>query len=216
MKALVQATAVINTLDVTKLSASVQQEEIKPMNQLELTAEEQSVLLLAKTTADEPVAAIVAAEPDKSDDDEDDEDEKKSKAKAKAKAKAAKEKEDEDEACDMESKGSRADAVRIVNICALAGMPNLASEFLAADYSIQEVEKALLKHRAGKSKEVKISSGATTKITDFRITAAEMLAKKDQADAYRKYLVAHANEYISVMSNREFGENYKLAPQRSF
>lgn len=143
-------------------------------------------------------------EEDGKEDGEDEKDDEKKSKKSK-KAKAAKDGEDSDDDSDDDSeddkKGSRADAVRIVNLCTLAGLPTMAAEFLASDYSVAQVEKALLKQRAEKSKEVRVSSGgaSTNHLEQFRSAAAEISKKgENAASEYKKYLLTHAAEYVAV------------------
>jgi signal peptide peptidase SppA len=159
-----------------------------------------------------------------SDGDGDEEEDEKKKAKSKAKAKKDDEEEDGKDGKDGDEEedgkpNARAEAVRIVNLCALANMPELAGDFLAAGYTVTQVEKALLKHRAEKSKTVKIASSNAKPVAGFRNVAAELMNNKtaaNKAEEYKRYLVEHSNEYLQAMSNREFGENYKFAPKRGF
>ena len=115
--------------------------------------------------------------------------------------------EDEDEA--KKGKKAVADLTRIVNLCAISGMPALATEFLSAGYTVAQVEKALLKHRATKSKEVKI--GTTKPTNDFASVAKNIAGDKsitDKAQAYREYLLANTDAYIDSMINRKNGDSY--------
>jgi capsid assembly protease len=137
--------------------------------------------------------------------------------------KKKKNEEDDEEAKKAAAVNGRADAVRIVNLCTLAGMPALASDFLANSYTVAQVEKALLKHRAGKSKSVKIASSATKPANQLAATAAQIMKDKtltNKADAYREYLMEHPGEYLQTMLNRNngqmSGENYTFLKNRGF
>lgn len=137
------------------------------------------------------------------DEDEEDEDDKKDAKKAEAALASA----------------SRSDAVRIVNLCALADMPALAAEFLANDYTVAQVEKALLKHRASKSKSVKVASANTKPAADFTSVAAQINdddSIKDKAAAFRKHLSKNPQAYLQSMLSRENGESYTFLKKRGF
>jgi hypothetical protein len=132
---------------------------------------------------------------------------------------------DEDEDGEDEKKAVKADFVRIVNLCTIAKMPSLAADFINAGYTVAEVEKALLRHRASKTKKVKIASANTKPAVDFTSAAQaimtdEKIAPEKRADAYRKYLLTHKADYLQTMLKRNddnrSGENYSFLKTRGF
>jgi hypothetical protein len=132
---------------------------------------------------------------------------------------------DEDEDGEDEKKAVKADFVRIVNLCTIAKMPSLAADFINAGYTVAEVEKALLKHRASKTKKLKIASANTKPAVDFTSAAQsimtdEKIAPEKQADAYRKYLLTHKMDYLQTMLKRnddnKSGENYSFLKRRGY
>jgi capsid assembly protease len=134
--------------------------------------------------------------------------------------------EEDDEACESKkAKASYGDATRIVNLCTLAGMPALASEFLVSGYTVAQVEAALLKGRATKSKSVKIASSNVSPANELVSTAKAIatnasIDKNKKADAYREFLMAHPEQYLQTMLTRntgnKSGEDYKFLKNRGY
>jgi signal peptide peptidase SppA len=146
-------------------------------------------------------------------DDEDSEDDKKKKEDG----------EDEDDA--KKGKKANADAIRIVTLCKLAGMSDLASDFILSGATPKDVETALLKHRSAKSKAVRIPNSTVKPASEFAATAKTIeqdkkLDKNKKADAYREYLMAHPEQYLQTMLNRNSGkrsgEDYKFLQNRGY
>ena len=154
---------------------------------------------LTKASDEEAESKKKAADPTDEDCDDDEEDDKKDGAKGKT---------------------SHAAAIRIVNLCSLAGLPALASTFLTNDFTVEQVEKALLKHRAEKSKSVKIASASiSTPAADFASTAKAIMNDdtiKDKAAAYRKHLMADPQAYLQTMLHRDNGEQYTFLKKRGY
>lgn len=132
---------------------------------------------------------------------------------------------DEDEDGEDKKKAMKADFIRIVNLCTIAKMPSLAADFLANGYTVAEVEKALLKQRAQKSKTVKVASSNSKPAVDFTsaaqaILSDENIAPEKRAEAYRKYLMNHKVDYLQSMLKRNqdnrSGQNYSFLKQRGY
>ena len=86
-------------------------------------------------------------------------------------------------------------------------------------YTVAQVEKALLKHRADKSKTVKIASADTKPANDFAATAKQIMkdpAIKDKAAAFREHLTADPQAYLQTMLHRDNGEQYTFLKKRGF
>ena len=144
------------------------------------------------------VLALTAAKAsDKSDDKKDD------KVACDDKADVKDDDEDDDEEDKKDDKEAKA-SVRIANLCALAGMPELTAGFLTEGASVSAVEKALLTKRASKSKAIETPASTTSPVG---FAAAYNAIESDRsitnkAEAFGKYLVAHPTEYATYVSQR--------------
>lgn len=127
------------------------------------------------------------------DDDEDDDKKKKD------------EEDDEEEA----KKASASDAVAIIQLCKLAGMPDLANEFILAGHSAKDVQSKLSTLRAGKSQKMKVTNNTSTSASDpatlFRAEFERLMADNspNKPERFAKFIESNKAQYLEYANNRK-------------
>jgi hypothetical protein len=109
---------------------------------------------------------------------------------------------------------------RIVNLCSLANLPNLAASYINNGMTDKQVEKLLLEQRSMKSQETKLSSTldntqtSATAAYDRIAAGAAKIAKEERISnsaAYARLLTQNPHLYDEYLDERDSASESRKA-----